>query len=281
MEIRINDQAADITLEDEKTFGEVILGFENWFSNRGFRISGINIDGIPLTLEDLDNVFSREIKTINTLDLYTSSISELTEECLINLISDIDKFEKLDFQDKSKFFNAWNDTAQAIYLEDQMRDLYNFYVSLFTGGEMSPQMVYSITEERLREVREPYSELSNLKPLIDETCARLTDLPLDIQTGKDEKAARTIQFFSGVSEKIIRIYRQLDAQGLLNEKLDGEKPFKIIYDDFVNSVNDLLEAYQKNDTVLVGDLCEYELAPKLNNLYDSILNNKIKAEDKK
>jgi hypothetical protein len=142
-------------------------------------------------------------------------------------------------------------------------------------------MVYSITEERLREVREPLNELSNLKPLIDETCERLTDLPLDIQTGKDGRAAQTIQFFSGVAEKIIRIYRQFDIQGYFNEKTNGEKPFDSLFNNFVDTVNDLLEAYKKNDTVFVGDLCEYELAPKLNELYDSILNFLNEAEDKK
>jgi len=124
----------------------------------------------------------------------------------------------------------------------------------------------SITEERLREIQTPVDEFSNLRPLLEETCARLTDLPLDIQTGKDARVSQTIQIFIGITEKIFRVYRQLEIQGYI-PKSAAEKNLTQQINDFNGAVKELLLAYERNDTVLIGDLAEYEIAPRLQKIY--------------
>ena len=153
-----------------------------------------------------------------------------------------------------------------------MPDLYSFFVNSFSGSDINTRAVFSMTEERLREVKAPLAEFSNIKPVLEETCSRLENLALDIQTGKDSRSAQTIQLFSGVSEKILRILNQLDIQGYLS----GKKQFSPIIGEFGNLVEELLSAYEKHDTVLVGDLAEYEAAPKLKELYSVITENSRK-----
>jgi len=111
---------------------------------------------------------------------------------------------------------------------------------------------------------------------VEEICSRLVDFPLDIQTGKDARAAQSITIFSGITEKIFRILGQLNNQGYLSQA-DDEKPLNLIISEFGSIVRELLEAYEKNDSVLVGDLAEYEAAPRLQELYNSIINNSRKA----
>jgi hypothetical protein len=273
MQIRINNQAADITLENEKTAGEVIANIEQWLAAAGHRLSGISIDGHPAHPSMINDFFSKEINNIKTLDLYTSTLSELTAESLLNLLSDIKDFETLNYEEKKNFYQNWKESAQANFICEQMPDLYSIFVNSFSGGDKDLSAVFSMTEERLREVKEPLSEFSNIQPMLEETCARLENLALDIQTGKDSRAAQTIQLFSGVSEKILRILNQLEIQGYLSDK----KPFSAVIGEFGNLVKELLEAYEKHDTILVGDLGEYEAAPKLRELYASILNNSRKS----
>jgi hypothetical protein len=281
MQIKINGNAADITLDNEKTVGEIIASFEQWLANSGHRLSGISIDGQNADVSKLDDFFFRDINTVNIIDIYTSSLSQLAAENMAALYNDAQRFEKLDFEEKKLFFNDWKNSPQSAFTNEQMPDLYGLFVNSFSGGEINSETLISITEERMREINDPALEISGLQRIIEETCSRLNDLALDIQTGKDLRAAQTIQIFTGISEKILRIFQQLDIQGYLSQKENGEKPVNIIVIEFGNLIKELLEAYEKHDTVLVGDIAEYEASVKLNELYTAILNRCEPSQGKK
>ncbi|MDR1839947.1 MAG: hypothetical protein LBQ93_10245 [Treponema sp.] len=272
MEIRLNGKTADITLDNEKTTGEVMAGLEQWLAGSGHRLSGFSIDGHAAILSQFEDFFSREIDTVKVLDISTISLAELAAESLVNLLADIEEYENLNFEDKNIFFNNWNEKAQSLFTKEQMPDLYGFFIDLFSG-QINPRVVYSITEERLREVKDPPAEFSNIQPLVEETCARLADIALDIQTGKEGRAAQTIQIFSSIAEKILRIIKQLNIQGYLSQKTDDDKPFNQTIGEFGGLIKDLHEAYERRDTILVGDIAEYEASPKLQELYTAILKN--------
>jgi len=276
MEIRINGQAADITPENEKTIGEILASLDLWLTNMGHSISGLSIDGKAADTTRLDEIFSMETGGVKTLDIFTSSAAQLTAAALLNLLGDIDEFEELKFEDKSNFVNSWEQRAQTNFIKENMPELFSVYIDLFTSGGVSCQTLRSITEERLREVSDPVGEFSKIEALVNEICARLVDLPLDIQTGKDGRAAQTIQIFSGITEKILRITRQLNAQGYLDKS--DEKIFTKLINDFSGMLRELLDAYERRDSVLVGDLSEYEAAPKLQELFTSILKKSREAE---
>ncbi|MDR0322873.1 MAG: hypothetical protein LBI12_00330 [Treponema sp.] len=273
MEIRIDGKPADITLDNEKNIGEIMAGLEAWLGNSGYRLSGLSINGQAVNgSSSMEEIFTRDINSVQTLEIFTSSLAELTAESLQNLLADIKIFESMKFEERADFFENWKESSAANFTAEQMPDLYKIFVNSFSGGEINPQTAFSITEERLREVTAPLQEFLNLKPLLEETCTLLTDLPLDIQTGKDAKAAKTMQIFSGVSEKILRVFKQLNIQGFLSKKENNEDSFNVMLNEFLNLAKEILAAYEKHDTVLLGDLAEYEAAPMLNKLYTAILN---------
>ena len=276
MEIRINGQAADITPENEKTIGEILSSLDLWLTNLGHSISGLVIDGKAADTTRLDEIFSMETSGVKILDIYAASAAELTAAALLNLLGDIDEFEELKFEDKNNFVNSWEQKAQAKFIKENMPELFSIYIDLFKHGGVSCQTLRSITEERLREASDPVNEFSKIEPLVNETCVRLVDLPLDIQTGKDGRAAETIQIFSDITEKILRITKQLNLQGYLDHS--DKKIFTQLIGDFSNVLRDLLDAYERHDSVLVGDLSEYEAAPKLQELFAEILKKSRNAE---
>jgi hypothetical protein len=273
MEIKINGKTADITIDNEKTVAQVIAGIEQWLAGSGHRLSGLAIDGQAADLSSLENIFAKEIDTIKTLDISTMPITQLGVMSLVNLLGDIDEFDALPFDGRNKFFTNWKERPQAVFVLEQMPDLFSFFENTFLNGAFSTQNLRSITEERLREIETPVDEFSNLRPLLEETCARLTDLPLDIQTGKDARAAQTIQIFSGITEKVFRVYKQLEIQGYIPQAA-AEKNLSGQISEFNNAVKEFLLAYEKNDTVLVGDLAEYEIAPRLQKIYNTAAGEK-------
>jgi hypothetical protein len=273
MEIKINGLSADITIDSEKTVAQVMAGIDQWLSGSGHILSGLSVDGQAADLSSLENIFAKEIDTVKTLDILTMSVTDLAVMSLVNLPGDIDEFDALPFDGRNDFFTNWKERPHAVFILEQMPDLFSFFENTFVNGAFSTQALRSITEERLREIQTPVDEFSNMRPVIEEVCARLTDLPLDIQTGKDARAAQTIQIFSGITEKIFRIYRQLEIQGYIPQSA-AEKNLTQQINDFNSAVKELLLAYEKNDTVLVGDLAEYEIAPRLQDFYNTAAGEK-------
>ena len=267
MEIRINGKKADITIEHEKTIGEIMAGLEQWLANSGHRLSGLTLDGQTMNSLSLEDAFSREIETVKILDIYTDSITDLAVMSLVSILEDIKEYESFSFTDRNDFFNTWKERPQSFFAAEQMPDLFSLCRDTFLNSGSGSSVLFSITEERLRELQTPVKELENMRPLIEDTSIRLVDLPLDIQTGKDSRAAQTIQVFTGIAEKIFRILRQLDIQGYI----PPEKPVSQLTGEFSNAAGDLLQAVETQDTVLIGDLAEYEIAPRLRELYDSIV----------
>jgi hypothetical protein len=272
MIIKINGKPLDYTLSNEKTLIEIIAGLEQWLSNSGHRMSELSVDGQDVNAAMVEEIFKKNIKTVKCIEVRTNSIAELTTACITNLKRDIDEYEKLDFDKKAKFFDNWKESSQAQFISEEMHELYLYFTDTFSGGKISIQTLRAITDEIQREVTEPAKELEKLEPILNEICEKLINLPLNIQTGKDLLAATTIEIFSSLTEKIIRIFSQLNNQGYLLQ-MDKAKKIAQDFSDYKNILMQLLEAYEKHDTIIIGDLAEYEAAPKLKELYFAILDN--------
>jgi len=272
MIIKINGKTLDFSLDNEKTLGEVFTSLEQWLANSGHRLSEISIDGQAVSARMVEEVFKKEVKSIKELNISTNAVAELAAASLQTLLKDIDEYENLKFDEKAKFFDNWKNSAQALFIMQEMPDLYSYFKNTFLSGEIPLQTLRSVTEEIQREVNEPVKELVKIEPILNEICGKLINLPLDIQTGKDLTAAQTIQLFAAITEKIIRLFYQLSTQGYIVQ-IEEAKKIADGFGDFKNILTELLESYEKHDIIIVGDVAEYEAAPKLKELYLNILSN--------
>jgi hypothetical protein len=269
MEIKINGKPADIKADSEKTIGEIMAALEGWLVNSGHRLSGLAIDGQEIDSSSLAKAFAEEIDNVKVLDISTTSIAQLAAASLLNLLADVEEFEGISFDKRNDFYQNWKERPQSLFMAEQMPDLMEIFVSTFITGALEAGVLRSITEERLREVEAPVHEIKSLENILEETCLSLVDLPLDIQTGKDAKAARTIQVFTGLTEKIFRVLNQLNLQGYIKNR-DVYDIISRLINDFNVPARELVQAYENNDTVLIGDLAEYEMAPRLREIYNAI-----------
>jgi hypothetical protein len=285
MRIRINGRDADIQLETEQTVGDILAGIEQWLATSaprvggGHRLSGLSIDGETAHTGSLEAFFGRDVNSIGTLDIVTSSLPELIAESLVNVLDDTAAYEALGFEEKQRYAGQWNESPEARLLAEQLPELFDWTVKTFSGEGLSPSGLRPIIEERLRELRDPAGEINRAEPYIAEICARLEELPLDIQTGKDSRAAETIRLFSGVAEKVFRVFNVLRAEGLsAGDSAAGAASAENVR-EFGAALKELLAAYERRDAVLVGDLAEYELAPRLRDLYAAMKIPAMAAEE--
>jgi len=276
MEIFINNKQADITLDTEKTLGDVLSGIEQWISPAGNRIMKISLDGENIAVENLGPVFNREINDIKRLDISVSSFRELASEALHELSGICILYAAASFEERRKIADSWKDSPAAYFMADSLAEIYDLAAASFCGHGLSAQDLEVLLKERLREIVDPHQELANSEVLVKTVARRMEELPLDMQTGKDEIAAETINLFSKMGEKLFRILFVLKSEGLSMENffIDNVN-IRVFLDDFNKTLVEISGAYSDKDTVLVGDIAEYELAPKVLRLYEALKNAKI------
>jgi hypothetical protein len=271
MNITIDGKKADLTLENERTVGEVLAGLENWLSGSGYRLSGLEVDGEAADSASLERFFNRELSAVETLDIKTSSWAEQAVQSIVSLHGALRSLGETAFQEREALYREWEAEAAARFIKEELPDLYPLAEKTFTGEGLAPGDLEKILEERLREFENPRGELAVSAPLVETLAQRLRDLPLDLQTGKDSRAAETMGLFSTLAEKLFRLFKLLRIGGFFPENLtiDGS-PVRQFIGEFDSAVKELIEAYEGRDTVLVGDLAEYELAPRLLRFYAAI-----------
>jgi hypothetical protein len=278
MEISINGRAADITLETEKTIGEFLSGMDRWLEGTGSRLSGLLIDGQTIDAPGMDEAFGRELDGIGSMDIIVSSWGELAAEALLTLMEICDAWETLPFERREEAGKQWETGAGAAFLASEIPDMYDFARRSLTGEGLSPEDLKLLITERLMELKDPREEIGRAESLVSAIAGRLEDLPLDIQTGKDGRAAETMQLFSRTAEKLFRLLFILKGSGLSAENLIiDNRNAKDFMAEFNSALRELNAAYENRDAVLIGDLAEYELAPRLIKFFTALKNSAGKA----
>jgi hypothetical protein len=271
MNISINGSPADITLETERTVGDILSGLEAWLSGTGNRLSGLSIDGKEIGVKALDDFFGHEIANIKKLDIRISTWPALAAQALNDLRETCAYWENAGFEDRKTIVSYWEKSAAGFFLAAEIPDIADFASRTLKGEGLAPAQLSILAEERIRELADPGAEIENTGNVVQDIAGRLEDLPLDIQTGKDGRAAETMQLFTRMGEKLFRLLFSLKFRGLSIEgfTVDGS-PVKNFMDDFSAALKELTAAYENRDAVLVGDLAEYELAPRLIKLFGAL-----------
>ena len=271
MKILINGKAADITLENEKTLGDVVSGIENWIFSTGSRIQRICINGKDIPVDSLKEAFTINISEIENLEFFIRFWRELAAEALGDLYETCLFYANASFDERSQISAAWRDSSAARFLCSDIPEVYNLALITLSGESIAPSDFIIIIEERLREVSDTEQEINSIEEQVQITAKRMEELPLDMQTGKDKKAAETLDIFSQLGKKLFRIFFIQKTDGLSMETLViDDLPAKTFFEEFNSSLNELYSAYENQDTVLAGDVAEYELAPKLLKFFNSI-----------
>jgi hypothetical protein len=271
MKITIDGNAADITLEKEKNLGDILEGIGDWLNGSGYSLSGVRINGEVLGADAIAGAFDMALDAIETLDIQTAGFPALMAEALAALREALGDYENADFAEKRRIEQRWAESPAASFLQERIPDICDLAARTFRGEGPDLASLASLLEERLRELRDPPLELNGIEALVETTARRMEDLPLDIQTGKDARAAETVQIFSTVTEKLLRLFALLKLEGFIIDTLliDG-MPFDAFIENFNAALKELLAAYEIQDAVLAGDLAEYELAPRLRDFYAAI-----------
>lgn len=105
---------------------------------------------------------------------------------------------------------------------------------------------------------------SALSQLFSELSVQMENVPAALQSGKNKEVSESIKKVADSIDQFCHIaaLATLFPQDFNNTKIN-DMPFNDFFADFSPILLDFEQALQNNDTVLIGDLSEYEICPRL------------------
>lgn len=264
----MNGRPMNLTLECEQTMGEVLQGIETWLEKNGSSMSAIALNGQALTAQEVEKACTLELINIDRLDIHASTWTELLYQALTltsQLLYSLE--ETTDARVYAQLIADWEKGPIASHLVARDPDLYQRVMQAFASKRLGPAR--ESLAEREREIDNPREELAATVCCLEPTACRLEAVPLELQTGKDAAAAESLRDFTFLAEKILRLIPLLringcDVDALTTDTLTlGKIEFISYIKELDCIVQELSSALEKGDAVLIGDLAEYELAPRL------------------
>ena len=264
MEIYIDGHSLDAALENEKTVGDLLASLEDWLSGAKRRLAAVTIDGRKIGADSMDAAFSLDLAGCTRLDVETASVIELYAEALLAARLHIEQKMRADTA-CDVIARSWDTSGGRSFLGEA----YPVFASRLDGfilrGTGDIKKLEAEIEERLSELADPEAALVSMKETIQDITARLESPPLDMQMGKDREAGETVFAFSEAAGRIFRI--------LSFAPKSAAAPYAendVFFEEFSGVLKEFLSAYETRDSVLIGDLAEYEVSPRLSELYDRL-----------
>jgi hypothetical protein len=304
LEILINKEKIDFTLEKEKSLGEVINAIENWFDNPGYKITSLKVDDRELSEDPGPEWQKMPLIDIKKLDIQVQLPGDINISRYEIIISFLNSFIEGIISNNAEILKHCIEEYRIII--HSLKKIFNSGILLNRIAELdnllvgsTPEiilswpdtikekvksgvdMITSSLETRINEIANPVEVLIKSVEGLQKSSAEIGEVSLLLQTGKDKQAMEYIINFSYQIEKILRLFTYIKEVNIidLDELRINGNNIESFFSELNNVLKELIEAFIANDSVLIGDLLEYETAPRLENLASFI--NKIKAVSKK
>ena len=114
---------------------------------------------------------------------------------------------------------------------------------------------------------------AKLSELFNELALQMEGVPVALQSGKNLEVSESIKKLAGSIDQFCHIatLASLFPETFTATSVNGLN-FKEFFANFSPILKDFEEALQNNDTVMLGDLSEYEICPRLKEISDSLKN---------
>lgn len=294
MKIYMNGQEMDYTLENENNIIDVIKSIEDWLKKSQMLITKLDLDGKPYTYEILCREKNMKIDAVKKMEIEANHINDVhlvqINAVMKYLKKATDALDNSDADSMEDLLKDYTDIHLLLCSIFGIRDIDASIPELFLLDKIfagtTAGMVRSWIQENKQEAMDAISqitiklrllqnEITNPLVTLGEVIQKLKNSQKDIsnvsvllQTGKDREAMQIIVNFSELTQSLLRIFTNIQFTKILHDLKFKNKTFDQFYTDFNKNLHELIEAFEKKDLVLIGDLLEYEIAPSIEEIID-------------
>jgi hypothetical protein len=293
MLITVNGAPLAIEAKDSANLGELLAGADDLLDRAGSVIVSLKVDGEEVDADGYARFAEMPSSLVSSVEIRAEDAAAIRIRALETLL------ELLAISKRSAEDTAAEDTA-AIWpgLRTGARDMRDAFAGLFAADELSFVQLFSdildragdkpdnaarvelsaqsdrlkgIFDERLAELRHPAEEMRAAASLFDARSEELADLPVLLQTGKEDQAMKAVLYFVEIFNKVIRIIPELRRSGIDTASIFvGGSAMPDFYGEFNGVLRQLTDAFERKDAVLIGDLAEYEVLPRMRSFFGAM-----------
>jgi hypothetical protein len=291
MTITVNGTQIEMETEGAASLGEVLAQADELLDKAGSVIVSLSVDGEEIDADgyarcaerDASSVGSVEIRAENAAAIKVRALETLLELLAIAKSSAEDEAAEaaapVDWAGIRRGAADLADAFAGLFAADELSFVRLFVEVLGRTGdepdrasriELSAQVdrLSLVFDERLSELRSPAAEMLKAAALFDGRAGDLAEIPVLLQTGKEDEAMKTVLFFIEIFNKVIRVLPELRSCGVDTSaiRVDGAA-MPEFYSSFNEVLRQLTEAFEHKDAVLIGDLAEYEILPRMKGFF--------------
>ncbi|MBN1837638.1 MAG: hypothetical protein JW820_17410 [Spirochaetales bacterium] len=283
MQIRINDQPLDITLEHNDTLGTVVRELQAWLKGSDLILYSVRhrdrdllaspaeewegtstsqVDALEVTVRQAGDLRSENLRTVlQYLELLDAALAQADDGKLAELTPGFAALTESVAQIAPREGSL---PGLALLLEELSgRSLGDWPGERAAQARQLIERLRSLVDRRRREIDDPRCMARELVDQLPAAREEAQDVAVLLQTGRDREAMETIVRFSEICESVARVLHSL-PEG--DRPSVGGRNLEEFFTELNGLLNDLVEAFSAHDSVLIGDLMEYEVAPRLEQL---------------
>ncbi|HUX51782.1 MAG TPA: hypothetical protein VMW73_13375 [Spirochaetia bacterium] len=287
MQIVINDEPISYTLENERTLGQVVAEIEKWLAGQRLAVSAVRSDENELPLYAPERWTSVSVDGVGTLHVTASTFREMKLATLetmrqyltlmqsgIETRRDIQLKELLDeypyIRDSLNELVGVGNGSQASSALDALIETSGLLDGAIKDDETRTALARHIDDlkliivDRSREATQPRREAASTAVLLQQSIPEISEVSVLLQTGKDQQAMASVVRFTELLGKVVRIVPYLAESNPDLIAGDGsDRSLPEIASELNGFLHELISAFDAKDSVLIGDLLEYEIAPRV------------------
>jgi hypothetical protein len=297
MNITVNGAPIALDVKESSSLGELLAGADELIDKAGSVIVSLKVDGEEIDADGYASWAERPAASVSSVEIRAEDGAAIRLRALETLL-ELLAIAKRSSQDAPAPSSQATTQADWPGLRSSAADMRDAFAGLFAADELSfvqllsdlleragdepdrasrieisaqSDRLISIFSERLAELRSPVAEMRAAAALFDGRSPELADIPVLLQTGKEGEAMKTVLFFIELFNKVIRILPELRRSGIDASSIMVEgSPMPEFYGAFNGVLRSLTEAFEHKDAVLIGDLAEYEILPRMRSFFEAM-----------
>jgi pyruvate/2-oxoglutarate dehydrogenase complex dihydrolipoamide acyltransferase (E2) component len=288
MQITVNGAPIDIEAKDSGSLGELLAEADEFLDKAGSVIVSLSVDGEEVDAEGYARCAERSASSVERVEIRAEDAAAIRLRALGTLL-ELLAIAKHSSEDEASAGADWpglrtsaenmRDAFAGLFAADELSFVQLFAEVLERAGdepdkasriEVSAQSdrLASVFGERLAELRSPIGEMRKAAVIFDDRASELAEIPVLLQTGKENQAMKTVLFFIEIFNKVIRIIPELRRSGIDTATIDVDgAPMPKFYGSLNDVLRQLTDAFEHKDAVLIGDLAEYEILPRMKSFF--------------
>ncbi|PKL24672.1 MAG: hypothetical protein CVV47_09570 [Spirochaetae bacterium HGW-Spirochaetae-3] len=265
-----------------RTIGDALAELDERAEAMGSIIVEVAVDGRALSPDELAEASARDAAGEGTVDLVAEPAADLKSrglETLLDLVRAASEAAASgDAESLDAARGAWGSYSRAFgglfsAEEASFIDAFGQQLDGDAGSPGIPRIAESMSAffgERLAELRDPSAAMMAAARVFDAIRDDLSEVPVRLQTGKDAEAMRTMVVAVELINKTVRIMPEYVRTAVtVPTEVDGTA-MPEFYGALNGVLRELAQAFENKDGVLIGDLAEYEIRPRLESFYSAV-----------